>query len=261
MKLIPFNQQLSSPSLALCSLVLSLAVRALALPSLSCMTLTIFGNCIDPFPFRQSLRGSLNYNNDSRLHCNNSSAQAEPSRGSAAAAFLSVSLFCISFVAVVDVVGFGFGALEQLQRQQHQQSSSVFFLRCSLSVHVLGNHRGKVKTKTIILTTTKTTTRTTITRKVLAAAASRRVSVKLSFCCRAEQRSAVCIALPLLLSVRVCVFCYCFSVRARVCQCVCACVCLRESAFICLCKQVYQCVSNLPLRQFHMLLLLLSRSI
>lgn len=227
------------------------------------MTLTIFGNCIDPFPFRQLLRGSLNNNNDCRLHCNNSSAQAEPSRGSAAAAFLSVSLFCISFVAVVVVVGFGFGALEQLQRQQHQQSSSVFFLRCSLSVHVLGNHRGKVKTKTIIpTTTTKTTTRTTITRKVLAAAASRRVSVKLSFCCRAEQRSAAQFALRFRRgSVCVCVFCYCFSVRARVCQCVCACVCLRESAFICLCKQVYQCVSNLPLRQFHMLLLLLSRSI
>lgn len=189
------------------------------------MTLTIFGNCIDPFPFRQLLRGSLNYNNDSRLHCNNSSAQAEPSRGSAAAAFLSVSLFCISFVAVV--VGFGFGALEQLQRQQHQQSSSVFFLRCSLSVHVLGNHRGKVKTKTIIPTTT---TRTTITRKVLAAAASRRVSVKLSFCCRAEQRRAVCIALPPLLSVRV--FCYCFSVRARVCQCVCVCVFKRVCVYL-----------------------------
>lgn len=145
----------------------------------------------------------------------------------------SLSLFCISFVAVVDVVGFGFGALEQLQRQQHQQSSSVFFLRCSLSVHVLGNHRGKVKTKTIIpTTTTKTTIRTTITRKVLAAAASRRVSVKLSFCCRAEQRSAVCIALPPLLSVRVCVYCYCSSVRARVCQCVCVCVFKRVCVYL-----------------------------
>lgn len=180
------------------------------------MTLTIFGNCIDPFPFRQLLRGSLNNNNYCRLHCNNSSAQAEPSRGSAAAAFLS-----LSFVAVVVVVGFGFGALEQLQRQQHQQSSSVFFLRCSLSVHVLGNYRGKVKTKTIIPTTT-TTTRTTITRKVLAAAASRRVSVKLSFCCRAEQRSAVCIALPPLFSVRVCV---CFVI-VPLCVHACASVCV-----------------------------------
>lgn len=215
---------------------------------LSCMTLTIFGNCIDPFPFRQLLRGSLNYNNnnDCRLHCNNSSAQAEPSRGSAAAAFLSH--FCISFVVVV--VGFGFGALEQLQRQQ--QSSSVFYLRCSLSVHVLGNHRGKVKTETIIPTTRTTTT---ITRKVLAASASRRVSVKLSFCCRAKQRSSACIALPLLLSVCVLLLFLCACTRVSVC------VCLRESAFICLCKQVYQCVSNLPLRQFHMLVLLLSRSI
>lgn len=94
MKLIPFNQQLSSPSLALCSLVrffLSLVQFMLLRFPLSCMTLTIFGNCIDPFPFRQLLRGSLNYNSDSRLHCNNSSAQAEPSRGSAAAAFLSLS--------------------------------------------------------------------------------------------------------------------------------------------------------------------------